>query len=243
MQSAQRRCSFLGVRIAPTMQHRVESVFRDVLLLPQLQTPAVAGYISAPRIRFGSGKHWIETCAEATHPSEPPESQTDDAVHWQCSDLLQQRRHLERMRINVADAQQSEGVRCLRIEPIDTGACAIVLLDEFEAAASHSTAPDIPTRLLGMEMSVRAPERVAVHWAQMLQLSNERSDGVPCVRSSDVVLRFRQIETEGDSMWSLDFATAQLAATCVRAYAHGFTMDAACTGFYAMGLHFRLVAI
>jgi hypothetical protein len=243
MKSPTDQCSLLGLRLAPLMQQRIEQVLRDVLLLPQLQLPARDGRILPVRQRFRSGTQWIETSSDAVYPPAPEGLRSEDELHWHCGDLLQYRQHLGRLGIGTLDAESMEGLPCLRVASLDTGACAMVLRDEAQPAGLDPTAPPSSSKLVGIDMPVRTPERVSAHWAQILCLSNERSAGVPCLLSADVVLRFLHIDGDDHAMWSLDFAMAEPGAACNRANAHGYSTDAAGTGFHAEGMHFRLVPI
>lgn len=129
----------------------------------------------APRLRLGD--HWLE-----------PHAGSGDAVALACEDLAHQRLHLSRLGIAPLDGSALGCTPCLRLESVDTGGCSVDLIEATRPAASKS--PSWP-RLCGIELMVRTPERVAVHWAQLFHAQPLRNiDGTPSVRLGKVQVRF-----------------------------------------------------
>lgn len=146
-----------------------------------------------------------------------------DTLLWQGPDVVGQRQHLKRLGLCAQDGADLGCPDCLRLEAIETGACAA----EWHAAAS-APAPTPTLGLVAIELRVRAPERTAAHWAALLDadLGRDRA-GVPLLRSNPAALRFVPApESAGTGIFALLFAPPQARRLAQRAAAQGLAVGA-----------------
>lgn len=148
-----------------------------------------------------------------------------DALLWQHPDIAGRRQHLRRLGLCALDDADLACPDRLRLETIDTGACAL----EWQADASPP--PALPVSLLGLvaiELRVRAPERTAGHWAALLDapLRRDRS-GTPLLHAAPAALRFVPApESSGAGIAALVFAAPQARRLAQRAAAQGLAVAA-----------------
>jgi hypothetical protein len=111
-----------------------------------------------------------------------------DTLALQCGDLARQRTHLQRLGIEPLDGAALGCTPCLRLEAVDTGACAV---DLQQAPPPMEDTARGAARLCGLTLSVRSPERVALHWAQLFHAQPARNpQGLPAVALDGIELRF-----------------------------------------------------
>jgi hypothetical protein len=147
-----------------------------------------------------------------------------DALQWREGDLAHRRRHLATLGLEALDSAEFGCGAGLRLEAVDTGACAVELREPQDVAQ----APLAPgPRLAAIDLRVRAPESVAVHWARLLGAPLGRdADGVPRLDVTPVPVRFVPASAfEGAGVDALVLAAADAEATAQRAVAHGLPMQ------------------
>lgn len=158
-----------------------------------------------------------------------------DTLLWHGPDIAAQRRHLRQLGLCTADGDDLGGPDCLRVEAIQTSACAV----EWHAvqAAPH---PDAALGLVAIELCVRAPERTAAHWAALLDASLARDGlGAPLLQAAPAALRFvPAAESAGTGISALMFTAPQAQRLAQRAAAQGIEV-AADASWKAAGLHIR----
>jgi len=160
-----------------------------------------------------------------------------DALQWRQSDLARRRRHLATLGLAAMEGVEFGCGDCLRLEAVDTGACAVELREPQDVAPP----PALPgPRLAAIDLRVRAPESVAVHWARLLGVPLGRdADGAPRLEVSPMPVRFVAASAfEGAGVDALVLAGTDALAIAQRAAAHGLRVadDASWT---AGGLRMR----
>jgi hypothetical protein len=160
-----------GLRLAVADSAAALALFEHVFAL----SPDHGDGTHAPRLRLGGA--WLEL-------RDAP----GDTLALQCGDLARQRTHLQRLGIEPLDGAALGCTPCLRLEAVDTGACAVDLQQAPQPI--KDTAPS-PARLCALTLSVRSPERVALHWAQLFHAQPARDpQGLPAVALDGIELRF-----------------------------------------------------
>ncbi|WP_431153203.1 hypothetical protein [Acidovorax facilis] len=183
--------------------------------------------------RFFLDGQWIEVNATS-----------GDALDLHCNDLDTHRTHLHRLGVETLDCAALGYASALRLDAIETGACTVHLREECAVSAEDPHAPG--ARLCALELAVRAPERVALHWAQMFNAPNSRNgNGLPMLALDGVDLRFLPPAEGRLGISALHFATPDIAAWTHRASAQGFKVDDGRdhATFVALGVAFRLRAL
>ncbi|MDM0075980.1 hypothetical protein QTH90_16365 [Variovorax sp. J2P1-59] len=224
MPAALQSPSFRGLRLAGDDDGAAASVFERVFGAPAMRAESSGG----PRFLFDD--QWIEM--RAAH---------DAAVDLRCDDLDAQRTHLQRLGIEALDGSALGCTPCLRLDAMDTGACTVDLRE-------HSLVNDRPSgdciaRLCGLELAVRAPERVALHWTQLFHAQPCRdADGVPSLKLGPFSLRFASAPDGRTGVTALDFVTTAFDALVRNASSQGFNVqgEARHAAFMALGIAFRL---
>lgn len=206
MPAASLQPRFRGLRLA---------VFDVNAAAPVLQTllgdPTSLHAAQAPR--FLLDEQWIEL-RHAPHST----------LELHCDALDTQRTHLHRLGIETLDGSTLGCTPCLRLDAMETGACMVDLRESNPADAPD---PNSLARLCGLTLAVRAPERVALHWAQLFHAPALRAaDGLPALALGRLTLRFALARDGLGNVTALDFATP-----------HRHAHDAA---FDALGIAFRL---
>jgi hypothetical protein len=223
---------FRGLRFAATDAAAVALIFDRVLGIAPLPPRAAA---DSPCGRFLLSGQWLEVRAAP-----------GDTLDLGCNDLSIQRTHLRRLGIEALDGSALGCTPRLRLDAMDTGACTV---DLREQAAPVGTAEDGRSaavgaeRLCGLELAVRAPERVALHWAQLFHARSSRGDGgLPRVALARFDLRFALAADGRTGVTALEFAAPELAPLVRNASAHGLEVcgDAQGAAFSAQGIMFRL---
>lgn len=184
-----------------------------------------------PRLQFSD--QWLEV-----------RGTPGDTLDLQCDDLAQQRTHLQRLGIEALDGASLGCTPCLRLDTLDTGACTV---DLHEAPAQRPDDAAAPTaRLCGIELAVRSPERVALHWAQLFHARSLRDpQGQPMLALDGLQLRFALAPDGHPGVTAMDFRVADVEALIRSAQALGTEIqrsDARNTGFHALGIRFGLSA-
>ena len=147
-----------------------------------------------------------------------------DVLQWRQGDLAHRRRHLATLGLAALDGAEFGCGAGLRLEAVDTGACAVELREPQDVVV----APPVPgPRLAAIDLRVRAPESVAVHWARLLGAPLGRdTDGVPRLEVGPVPVRFVPASAfEGAGVDALVLAGADARATAQRAAAHGLPVQ------------------
>ncbi|KWT68511.1 MULTISPECIES: hypothetical protein [unclassified Variovorax] len=226
---------FRGLRFAATDAAAVASVFDKVLGIAALPPRATADSSCG---RFLLDDQWLEVRTAA-----------GDTLDLGCDDLGTQRTHLRRLGIEALDGSTLGCTPRLRLDAMDTGACTV---DLREQAAPVGSAEDGGAaveggadRLCGLELAVRAPERVALHWAQLFSARSSRDErGLPFVTLPRLDLRFTLAADGRTGVTALEFAAAELAPLVRNASAQGFDVcgDARRAAFSTRGIAFRLRA-
>ena len=152
-----------GLRLAVSDGAAALALFERMLAL----SPDRGDGTRSPRLHLGSS--WLEL-------RDAP----GDTLALQCSDLARQRTHLQRLGIEALDGAALGCTPCLRLEAVDTGACAVDL-QEAPPAAQDTTARDA-VRLLALTLSVRSPERVAQFEPTAAQVQARAARAVAAVR-------------------------------------------------------------
>ncbi|SEB04698.1 hypothetical protein [Variovorax sp. YR216] len=192
----------------------------------------ILGMETAPR--FHLGQQWIEVNATP-----------GDALDLRCDDLVTRRTHLRRLGVETMDGMALGCASVLRLEPVETGACTVDLREEAAACADGPHAADVNARLCALELAVRAPERVALHWAQMFNAPTARDgNGLPMLALAGMDLRFAPPAEGRLGIAALEFATSEIDAWANRASGQGFEVNdgADRAVFAALGVAFRLRA-
>jgi hypothetical protein len=215
---------FRGVRLAGDDHHAAASVFERVFGAPAMRTEPS----SWPRFLFDD--RWIEMRAAP-----------GAAVDLRCDDLDAQRTHLQRLGIEALDGLALGCTPCLRLDAMDTGACTVDLREH--SPENDRPSSDCIARLCGLELAVRAPERVALHWTRLFRSQPCRdADGVPSLKLGPFSLRFASAPDGRTGVTALDFATTALDALVRNASSQGFSVqgEAQHAAFMALGIAFRL---
>lgn len=209
---------FQGLRLALDRDDAA-SVFGQIL-----------GMQAAPR--FHLDQQWIEVNVTP-----------GDGLDLRCDDLDTRRNHLRRLGIEALDGAAPGCASILRLDAIDTGACTVDLGENAMAPAAVPSAPGMRARLCALELAVRAPERVALHWAQMFNAPTSRNGhGLPTLALDGFDLCFSPPAEGRLGVTALEFATSALDAWANRAAAQGFEIDDGTdhAAFAALGVAFRL---
>ncbi|RYF33597.1 MAG: hypothetical protein EOO26_07595 [Comamonadaceae bacterium] len=181
-------------------------LFGHVLGLPSLASAAEG------EIRFGLGARWL---ALAHTPAEQV-----DCLHWHCAALAGQRLLLVQLGIETVDETSDS----LQASGVDTGACAAIWTE-----APHAASTDPTLRLHALVLNARAPERVASHWAQMLNAAPGRdAGGMPQLRTDGVSLGFAFSEDGAGGVREITLALdgpESVQRVCQRADAAGVARD------------------
>lgn len=188
------------------------------------------GMEAAPR--FLLHEQWIEVNAAP-----------GDALDLRCDDLDTRRSHLRRLGIEALDGAALGCASILRLDAIETGACAVDLREDAASSREGTRAPDAGARLCALELAVRAPERIALHWAQMFNAPTSRSGGgLPTLAFDGFELCFAPPAEGRLGVAALEFATSDVNAWANRASTQGFAVDngADHAAFAALGVAFRL---
>jgi hypothetical protein len=213
---------FRGLRLAVADDDAAAAVIEGVFNAPPVPSNSVAGR------RFVFGDRWIEMRAASDH-----------AFAFRCKDLDAQRTHLQRLGVEALDGSALGCTPRLLLDPMDTGAC-IVDLQALEA--ERPPAPSA-AHLCGVELAVRTPERVALHWAQLFHAACSRdAGGLPTLRLDRFSLRFVPASDGRTRVTALEFTTGALDALASNATAQGFRLrrDARQAAFSALGIAFTL---
>lgn len=219
---------FRGLRVAVSDDEAAASVFGRVLGAPA-GAPASSGDPQRGS-RFLFDDQWIEIRAASSN-----------TLDLRCDDLDKQRTHLQRLGIEALDGSALGCAPCLRVDAMDTGACTVDLRDN--APQQDRASVDCIARLCGLELAVRAPERVALHWTQLFHAQPFRDeDGVPSLRLDRFSLRFASAADGRIGVTALDFATTAFEALVRNASSQGFSVrsEAHHAAFTALGIAFRL---
>lgn len=224
---------FRGLRFAAADATAVASVLDKVLGIAALPPRAAT---DSPCRRFLLDNQWIEVHATA-----------GDTLDLGCDDLGTQRTHLRRLGIEALDGSALGCTPRLRLDAMDTGACTVDLREQAAPVGSaedgRAAATGGTDRLCGLELAVRAPERVAHHWAQLFHARSSRDDGgLPRVTLARFDLRFALAADGRTGVTALEFAVAELAPLVRNASAQGFDVcgDARRAAFSTQGIAFRL---
>lgn len=158
-----------------------------------------------------------------------------DTLLWHGPDIAAQRRHLRQLGLCAPDGDDLGCPDCLRVEAIQTSACAV----EWHAAQA-APRPDAALGLVAIELCVRAPERTAAHWAALLDAALARDTlGAPLLQAAPAALRFvPAAESAGTGISALMFAAPQAHRLAQRAAAQGIAV-AADASWTAAGLRIR----
>ena len=224
---------FRGLRFAAADAAAVASVFERVLRIAPLPPRAAT---DSPCGRFLLDGQWLEVRAAP-----------GDTLDLGCNDLSIQRTHLLRLGIEALDGSALGCTPRLRLDAMDTGACTVDLREQTAPAGpaedGRAAAAGGAERLCGLELAVRAPERVALHWAQLFHAQSSRGDGgLPRVALARFDLRFTLAADGRTGVTALEFAAAELGPLLRNASAHGFDVcgDARRAAFSTQGIAFRL---
>lgn len=190
-----------------------------------------------PRLGFAS--RWLElrTGSGAT-------------LELHCADLSRQRTHLQRLGIETTDDSAVGCAPRLRLDTMDTGACTVDLREGPACGlapdeAPKGNAPGVASAVwCGLELAVRSPERVALHWAQLFHSSVTRAaGGLPALALEGLELRFVLARDGRARVSAIHFAVPDVAAMARQASSQGMRAVAdseGCTGFEAHGIRASL---
>ena len=170
-----------------------------------------------------------------------------DTLDLQCDDLAQQRTHLQRLGIETLDGAALGCTPCLRLDTLDTGACRVDLHEApLQAQAQRDgDAPALPTaRLCSIELAVRSPQRVALHWAQLFHARSLRdAQGQPALAFEGLELRFALAPDGHPGVKGLEFSVEDVGAFVSDASSRGVELqrhDALRAEFRAQGVRFSV---
>lgn len=214
-----------GLRLAVSDGAAALALFERMLAL----SPDRGDGTRSPRLHLGGS--WLEL-------RDAP----GDTLALQCSDLARQRTHLQRLGIEALDGAALGCTPCLRLEAVDTGACAVDL-QEAPPAAQDTTARDA-VRLLALTLSVRSPERVALHWAQLFHAQPARNpQGLPAVALDALELRFALAADGRTAVAGVELGVDDVADLLRDAPSRGVALQreaAGCAAFDVSGIRFVL---
>jgi hypothetical protein len=213
---------FRGLRLAVADDDTAAAVIEGVFNAPLAPSNSVAGR------RYAFGDRWIEMRASS-----------DNAFALRCSDLDAQRTHLQRLGVEALDGAALGCTPRLRLDAMDTGACTV----DLQAYDAERTSVAGPAHLCGVELAVRTPERVALHWAQLFHAACSRdANGLPTLALDRFSLRFVPADSGRTRVTALDFTTGALDSLVRNACAQGFSIqrDASHAAFNALGIGFSL---
>lgn len=213
-----------GLRLGFSALGPAAAAFEQVLgLEPIPVTPPVAAGRPA-RQHYALGGLRLEARSAPAAPGlrgpEEGRPASADALQWRQSDLELQRRHLATLGLVALDGAEFGCGGWLRLEAVDTGACAVELREPQDVAVPPTMAGP---QLIAIDLRVRAPESVAAHWARLLGVPLGRdSDGAPRLEVSPVPVRFVPASAfEGAGVDALVLAGTDALATAQRAAAYG----------------------
>lgn len=218
---------FHGLRLGLADDQAATPVFERLFGAP------VASPVSPGERQRGSRFVFCDSWIEVRAPS-------GNTLDLRCEDLDAQRTHLQRLGIEALDGSLLGCTPSLRLDAMDTGACAVDLRENAPLPGRPEAGS---TRLSGLELSVRAPERVALHWSQLFHARPCRDgDGVPSLRLAGFSLRFASAADGHTGVSALDFETTAFEALLRNASLQGFRVrsEAQCAAFAALGMAFRL---
>lgn len=215
------RLGFAALEAAAVVMERV----LGLAPIPVVPLPAAG---RPPRRHYALGGLRLEVRSAPLAPdvrdTETSRPAAVDALQWRQGDLAHRRRHLATLGLAALDGAEFGCGAGLRLEAVDTGACAVELREPQDVAV----APPMPgPRLAAIDLRVRAPESVAVHWARLLGAPLGRdTDGVPRLEAGPVPVRFVPASAfDGAGVDALLLADADAQATARRAAAHGLPVQ------------------
>lgn len=214
---------FRGLRLALADDDAAAAVIESVFNVPSASSNSHAGR------RYVFDDRWIEMHA----------SSSDNAFAFRCNDLDAQRTHLQRLGVEALDGSALGCTPRLLLDATDTGACMV----DLQAQDAERARADGPAHLCGVELAVRTPERVALHWAQLFHAACSRdADGLPTLALDRFNLRFVPADDGRTRVTALDFTTGALDSLVRNASSQGLSIncDARHAAFTALGITFRL---
>ncbi len=215
-----------GLRFAVTDDTAAASVLQRVLgATIERREP-----LRWPRLRLAG--QWIEL-----------RTTRGDTLDLQCDDLARQRMHLARLGIEALDGSALGCAPRLRLETVDTGACTVDLHDAPSEPATDAATND-HAHLCGLELAVRTPERVALHWAQLFHArAMHDARGLPALSLDRLDLRFTLAADGRAAVTAMDFCVDDMDALLRGASSHGMAIrHEACrrAALDALGIRFGL---
>jgi hypothetical protein len=217
-----------GLRLAVTDGAAALALFERVFAAPLAEPASPRDTARWPRLQLGGP--WLELRATP-----------GDTLDLRCEDLARQRTHLQRLGIEPIDGMALGCTPCLRLEAVDTGACTVDLREAAPASA-HDTTPTRGVRLCSLTLSVRSPERVALHWAQLFHAPSGRdAHGLPALALGRFDLRFALASDGFSAVTGLDFSVDDMDAVLRDATSHGLSIRRQGTrhaAFDACGIRF-----
>jgi hypothetical protein len=184
-----------------------------------------------PRLGFAS--RWLEL-----------RTGSGDTLELHCAELARQRTHLQRLGIEPADSAVAGCTPRLRLDTMDTGACTVDLRERtaHKAGPDDAPQPDAPGAatavLCGLELAVRSPERIALHWAQLFHSRATRAaGGLPALSLEGFDLRFALAADGRARVSAIDFAVPDVAALATRALSQGLEPAAQREGHAGFDAH------
>lgn len=212
-----------GLRLGFADLGAAAELLETVLQLPPIAVDPPAAPGAPARRHYALAGLRAEARVQARSPlSGGPRPALADTLQWRQDDedLVPLRHHLQRLGLSPLAGTDFGCASYLRLETLDTGACAVEW-HAGEPSAALSAAPQ--HALLAIDLRVRAPERVAGHWAQLLDLPLARdASGVPLLRTAPAALRFVPAgDALGSGIDALVFSCAQAEAFAHRAASHG----------------------
>lgn len=213
-----------GLRLGFSELAPIEWALECIVGLQRLASPTrgPAGTAEHPST-YALGGLQLQACAAASRAGQPePRPRCADALWWQCAAIDPQRAHLRRLGLCALDSVHASGCEGLRLEALDTGACAIEW-HVNRAAQPPGPGRDLPT----LEMRVRAPERTASHWSAMVDAPLHRDkEGMPQVCLPQLTLRFLPASGAAKSgISALRFEVSQARQIAQRAAVHGLAVQ------------------
>lgn len=214
-----------GLRLGFSALEPAAALLEQVLGLAPIPVvpPAAAGRPARRHYALGGLRLEVRSASGLRGPGESRPANVD-ALQWRQDDLPHRRRHLATLGLAALDGAELGCGAGLRLEAVETGACAVELREPQDVVVT----PPVPgPRLVAIDLRVRAPESVAVHWARLLGAPLGRdADGVPRLDVAPVPVRFVPASAfEGAGVDALVLAGADARATAQRAAAHGLPVE------------------